>query len=202
MVNRKIFLSTMSILSALVLMGGAAFAFFSNSGTSSDNVFASGSLDLKLDDNDQSFTDNVGLSINATNLAPGGSFTDSISLHNGGTIAIAEVELAANQTSNSNNADGSNLADVLDLTVVTGANSTCTTGATDHTAAIALALGDNVAPLTLTEVVNADYDALPGLGSDYWMCLTSTMRSTAGNEYQGDSITADFIFTANQDVSQ
>lgn len=206
--NRRIAISAMSILASLAMLGGATFAFFSDSATSSGNIFSAGTLDLHLDDNDEPFSDSVSLSLNATNLAPGGSFTDFISLHNGGTIPAAEVEFGADQTSNSNGGDGSDLADVLDLTVMTGPDRVCTGGA-DHTPAIAGAIGNGSLPLTLTELVSTDYDALPGLAADnpgttdeYFLCLTATMQSGAGNQYQGDSKTVNFVFTANQNTSQ
>lgn len=199
--NKKIALSAMSILTSLALMGGATFAFFSDVGSSTGNIFGAGSLNLQLDDNNETFTDNVSLSIIATNLMPGSSFTDSISLHNEGSLPIAEVEFGANQTDNVNGGDGSDLADVLELTVRTGADSVCT-DSTDHTPAIAAAIGDTAMPLILSELVGTDYDALPGLGSDYFLCLTATMQLSAGNQYQGDTKTVDFVFTANQDVSQ
>lgn len=47
--NTKIVLSGLSILASLAIMGAATFAFFSDSETSEDNVFTSGSLDLKVD---------------------------------------------------------------------------------------------------------------------------------------------------------
>ena len=45
-----------------------------------------------------------------------------------------------------------------------------------------------------------DYNALPGLtaGQTYYLCVTATLDEDAGNEYQGDSKTVDFDFTANQ----
>lgn len=47
--NTKIALSTLSIFSALALVGGATFAFFSDTETSTGNTFTAGSLDLKVD---------------------------------------------------------------------------------------------------------------------------------------------------------
>lgn len=196
-------MSGFSILSALALMGGATFAFFSDQGTSTNNVFAAGNLDLKLDDSNEGvFVDNVTASLGGPGMAPGTFNTGFVSLHNNGSVAIAEVELGATQTLTSDNGTPSNLSDVLNLTVKTGTNNICTAGDIDRTPAMTLALGNNSAPLTLTELVNQDYDALPGLGSDYFLCVTATMDSGASNAYQGDSVTIDFTFTANQDVSQ
>ncbi len=45
--NSKIALSAISILASLALVGGATFALFSDVATSSDNTFATGTLNLR-----------------------------------------------------------------------------------------------------------------------------------------------------------
>ncbi|MEK7556713.1 MAG: TasA family protein [Patescibacteria group bacterium] len=200
--NKRIVLSSMSIFASLALVTGATFAFFSDVGTSNDNVFAAGDLTLQLDDdNEPTFAtndDTVTASFGASDMAPGDSVTDFVSLHNGGSIDIAEIELGANKT-----AGDDALADELHLTVLTGADSACT-GGTDHTSAINTQIGGGVGPLTLAELIAADYDALPGLavGADSFMCLTTEFDATAGDALQGTSITVDVVFTAHQDASQ
>lgn len=194
-------MSALSIFASLAIMGGATFAFFSNSGTSTDNVFGAGSLDLKLDDLNESFTDNVSASLTFSNLAPGATASAQfISLHNGGSLPIAEVEMGATKTAH--DGDGDALEDVINLTVLTGTDNTCTTGQVNQTGAIATVVGNNALPLTLGELIATDYDALPGLGSDYFVCFQATMDSGAGNEFQGDSVTVSMDFMGNQDVSQ
>ena len=47
--NKKIALSGISILTALTLVGAGAFAFFSDTETSTGNILAAGELDLKID---------------------------------------------------------------------------------------------------------------------------------------------------------
>lgn len=47
--NKRIALSGLSILTALALIGGATFAFFSDVETSHDNVLQAGALDLTID---------------------------------------------------------------------------------------------------------------------------------------------------------
>jgi predicted ribosomally synthesized peptide with SipW-like signal peptide len=46
--NKKIALSSLSIMAALALIGGATFAFFSDTETSTGNTFTAGSLDLQI----------------------------------------------------------------------------------------------------------------------------------------------------------
>lgn len=206
--NSKIAMSALSILASLAIMGGATFAFFSDSGTSSGNVFAAGNLNLQLDDTNETVTENVTASFGTgvTPLSPGGSVTGYVSFHNAGNIDIAEIKIGSNLDVNGGGVDGSNLADVLNLTVLTGDDTACSTGQVDQTSTInALIGGGGGNPvLTLTELNNNDYDSLPGVsvGPDKFVCVTFTMDSTAGNQYQGDSITETFTFEAHQNASQ
>lgn len=201
--NKRLLLSIATVVASSALVAGATFAYFTDSGTSNDNIFAAGNVDLQLDDVNEGFANSVTASLSSSGFAPGVSKTGWISLHNNGSIDIAEIELGANQTANVDNGDASNLSNVLNLTIKTGSDNTCSTG-TDHTSAITLAIGDNVAPLTLAELEASDYDALPGLtiGSTSYLCVTETMDSAAGNNYQSDSVTDNIVLTANQDVSQ
>src|SRR3989338_8337244 len=98
MLNKKIALSAMSILASLALLGGATFAFFSSTATSTDNVFGSGTLVLLLDDDDDlTPASTIDASFGDT-LAPGDTTSGFISMDNDGSIDIAEVNLSATQT--------------------------------------------------------------------------------------------------------
>lgn len=199
--NSKIAMSGLSILASFAIMGGATFAFFSSSATSTGNVFAAGNLVLQVDDANEANAAAVSASLNFTDLAPGVTSTKQyISLHKSGSLDIAEVELGATKTAD--DADPDLLENVINLTVTTGDDNTCTTNGVDRTAAIAGATGNSLLPLTLGELIASDYDALPGLGSDYFVCFQGTMDATAGDEYQGDSVTVTMDFKGNQDVSQ
>ena len=194
----------MSAVAATLLIGAGTYAYFSDIGTSSANIFTAGTLNLQLDDNNEtSPVENVSVSFGAGTLSPGNSVGGFVSFHNGGSVDIAEIKMGANQTANNNLGSG-DLADVLDLTVKTADNSTCTTGDVDHTSTIAAAIGNFSGPLTLTELNNTDYDSLPGVvvGADKYLCITFTMQTDAGDVYQGDSITEDFVFEAHQHASQ
>lgn len=205
--NKRILLSSMSIFASLALVTGATFAFFSDSGTSTNNVFGAGDLVLQLDDVDEGFVDDtVTESLGVTDLAPGDSTEGFISLHNEGSVAAAEVVFGAGLTSPDVTED---LAGVLDLEVKTGTDNTVCTdeGATDHTSDINTAIG-GIDGLQLSDLIAADYDSLPGLAADgdlgdtYYVCLTLTLQEDAGDAFQGASDTVDFGFTANQDVTQ
>ncbi|HLD03752.1 MAG TPA: TasA family protein [Candidatus Dojkabacteria bacterium] len=192
------------------LLVGGTMAYFSDEGTSSGNVFSAGTLDLKLDDKDTAgeFSDDVTASLEFSNMSPGNSQTGFVSLHNDGSLPIAEVLLGATQPATNDN-DGndlvlsSNLSDVLNLTVATDTTSDCVETVEE---------GDQVVDYTqlsgfstLTALVNVDYDSLPGLPDstrDYYLCVMATMDPDAGNAYQGDSVTVSLVFTAHQVTTQ
>lgn len=104
MFNRKIFLSGLSILSALSLMGGATFAFFSSNASSTGNVFAAGTLHLALCDGNEpcpSPTSNSEQSVSASfglaGMKPGDcTGVQDLSLENTGSVAGGSVDVAAN----------------------------------------------------------------------------------------------------------
>jgi len=198
--NTKIAMSAMSILTSLALVGGATFAAFTDQASSTGNTFGTGSLNLQLDDtNEVTPVETVTASIAGTGMVPGGTAVNGfISAHNGGTTPIAKVLFGANQTAGAGGAF--NIADKLNLTVKTDpTDSTCASGA-DQTGAIATQLGDGFSPLTMSELVAADYDALSGLAasSTYYVCLTAVLDSSADNNYQNLNGTFDFVFTGSQ----
>jgi len=212
MINKKIALSLLSIASALVIVGGATFAFFSANATSSDNTFASGTLNLFLDDANESAADNsVTTSISASDFAPGASTSGFISLHNPGTLPIAEVEMTMDTAETANPGADSDMRDVLNLTVLlddTTPDSVCS-GGTDLTSTIDTQVGNGFGPLTLAEFddTSDEFDAFltgTGLasGATRNVCFTVAFDSGAGNIYQGDAVNTTITFTANQDSSQ
>lgn len=194
--NSKIALSGLSIFAALSLIGGAAFAFFSSTGTSTGNVFGSGTLTLQLDDLDETTpAATVSASLGGSNLAPGATVSGFISMHNGGTITIAEVNLDSTETAG----DSPDLATKLNITSAkVGTESTCTITPTDVITSL---------PATLA-ALNADVDGvdLPGTslaaGADKFLCLTLTLDSGTDNTFQGKSITETFTLIGHQDLSQ
>src|SRR3989344_6644363 len=108
-INAKILLSIASIAAAAALVVGATFAFFSDSETSSDNLFQSGTLDLQLKDNNEGFTNGVSDTfVTPDNWAPGDTYTDFICLKNAGSIDIQDIYLAMSKTGETGSTDFKN----------------------------------------------------------------------------------------------
>jgi len=208
--NKKILLSLISSAAMLTLVVGATYAFFSDNSTSNNNTFASGSLNLQLDDSDETTpAESVTGSITATDFAPGQSVSGFISLHNPGSLPIAEVEMTIDTTETLDGGVASDMREVLALTVLEDdltPDANCS-GGTNITSAIDTQVGDGVGSLLISEFDNLGvdiYDAISGIGvgNTRNVCFTVTFQSTAGNEYQGDALSSTITFTGNQDASQ
>lgn len=194
--NSKIAMSALSIMGSLAIMGGATFAFFSSSATSTGNVFASGNLELLIDDNNESTPSaTITASIGDTDMAPGDFVSGFVSLHNDGSITIAEVNIDSVQTVTSS----PDLATQMNIQSATiGDDQACTVNQVVATGSF---------PSTLAGL-DADPDGvdLPGTSlapaQTKYLCMTFQFNSTADNTYQGKSITETFTFVGHQDLTQ
>lgn len=92
--KKKIIVSAITIGATGALLIGATFAYFSDTSTSNDNLFRSGTLDLKVRDNNEGFKDDVTAStVTPSNWAPGQSHESYICFKNVGSIDIEEIIL-------------------------------------------------------------------------------------------------------------
>jgi spore coat-associated protein N len=82
---KKILFGVMTLVIVLGLVGGGAFAAFSDSETSTGNIFTAGTLDLELSGTYGSSADSLPVELN--NMAPGDSTAITFNMHNAGTIA-------------------------------------------------------------------------------------------------------------------
>lgn len=193
--NTRILTSVLTIVAVVAAVGVTTYAFFSDSGTSSDNVFASGTLDLKLsDDTPQTDQDNVTASFGGTNMVPGDTATGQLRLKNSGTHVANHAEVAVVNT----NSDATFPLDkVLELTTL-NYDTVSVLSQIDDT------LGNNngYKDLDDLEILGLDNLALTNLATNHPLDLTVTFRSDAGNDYQGDNVDSDWTITLNQDASQ
>ncbi len=192
MFNRKIFFSGLSILSALSLMSGATFAFFTSSATSTGNVFATGTLTLQLDDNNEATpAASVTASFGDT-LAPGATTSGFISMHNGGSIDIAKVKLGSVEAVTSS----PDLAGKLNITSAKiDSESTCTTSPTNVTGSFSTLAALNGATISLPSSGIT-------VGATRFLCMSFTLDPGTDNTYQGKTITETFNFEGDQNLSQ
>lgn len=192
--NRSILLSILSIFAVVALVGGLTFAFFSSEATSTGNIFGSGTLTMLLDDNNESTpAATITASFGGT-LAPGGTTSGFVSMHNGGSIDMAEVNLKGVETITSS----PDLANKLNITSAKiGTESTCTTSPNDVTGSFSTLAALN----SDGDGVDLPSSGIASLGTKY-LCMTFTLDSGTDNTYQGKSITETFTFTGHQDFTQ
>lgn len=184
-----------SILTIVAVVGGVSavtFAFFSDSGTNNDNVFAAGTIDLKLTDTNDSAQDDITASFGGTNMVPGDTRSGSFTLNNSGTHVANHAEVAVVNT----DTDLANPLDaVLEVTMLKYDSVSVLSQLSDNN-------GNGYVDLNDLATLGLDNLALTDLATDHTIDMMVTFRSEAGNDYQGDSVDSDWTITLNQDVSQ
>ncbi|MBI2021770.1 hypothetical protein HYS93_02710 [Candidatus Daviesbacteria bacterium] len=120
--NAKIAMSGISILSAMAIVVGATYAYFSDSGTSSENVFTAGTLDMQLSNNNEGFADNVTATVGGSNMAPGDTFNGDLFVKNSGSTNANHIDLDFTNSVTEGAGVGSgttpNFASVLEITAM------------------------------------------------------------------------------------
>jgi predicted ribosomally synthesized peptide with SipW-like signal peptide len=192
MKNTRILVSALTIVAVVAGVSAVTYAFFSDSGTSNDNVFASGTIDLKLSDSNETVQDSVVATIGGTNMVPGDTQSGTLQLRNSGSHVADHAEL---QVINTNTDLVNPLDTVMQITALTYDSVSVMPQLSD------LNLNGYV-DLDDLEAIGLDNLALTDLGVDHPLAMTVQFRSDAGNAYQGDSVDSDWTVTLNQDLSQ
>ena len=202
---RKIGLISLALVLALGAMG-AGIAYFSDTATDT-KTFAAGTIDLQVsDDGGTSWYQDLTLTV-GPDWAPGDVVQECESMRNIGSTGGKVLRVGVAVVS-----DPNNLASKIELTkMIFSENSeTCPPGAYDLVGYYTTVFGDGSAPLLLSELIGSEYNVSwpdyvcvlwgPGAlcASDYispggadieCMCWEFQFDPTAGNEYQGKSIT-------------
>ena len=198
MINKKIAMSGLSIVTALALAGGATFAFFSDTATSSNNTFSTGTLDLVLSDSNESGAQSVTASFGGE-LAPGTcTGVQTLNLRNDGSVAADHAEVTvSNVVTDANDPADPGMHSLLRINSLT------------YDGGDVLTQIPNVNGNTFKDL--ADWEATPGaldnlsltnLLSSHPLAIDVCLDETADNTVQGDSVVSTFTATLNQDASQ
>jgi len=116
--QRKMMVSLVVVALMAALIGGATFAYFSDTATNNGNVFSSGTLDIVLNGETSDITAPV---FNASNIFPGwSSGLKDVSIQNAGT-------LPAKVTATTEFVGDVDLAKYIDIYVYDGAGNLITT---------------------------------------------------------------------------
>jgi spore coat-associated protein N len=190
--NKRILLSSISIFSSLALVTGGTFAFFSDSGTSTGNVFAAGTLILKLTDNNETAQDNVTASFGRSGLLPGDSVTGTLEFQNTGTVAGDHIEI---DVGNTNSEPLVPLDRKLQITALTYDGGSILAQVTDTN-------GNGYPDLGDLDTLGLDNLALTDRNTLHTLSMTVQFRDDAGDEYQGDTVSSSWTVTLNQHPTQ
>ncbi len=194
MINRKIAMSAMSILTALGMTAGATFAFFSDSATSTGNSFSTGSFDLKIGASAPAGSDTIGAIFLSNAMVPGATPDSStILLRNTGSIAGNNLYLKAENVGVVDNNTDQDLGPMQRLINVT---------VTYDLAPVVIPDTNGNARADLEDLQVAGnglpLGVLTDTGADHTLTITTGLDSSVNNTYLTDSVTADFRATLTQ----
>ncbi len=186
MINRRIIASGLSIVSALAVMGGATFAFFSDSATSTGNVFAAGTLSIDI--TDQNEVTPFEAEAIVSNWAPGDENLVNFDVLNTGTLPI-NVRGFATGTWGDPGLDGENRVRVIKVERWNGAS---WDPILDVPSGITGLFYDTNNGL----VGGAPFNVAPGGRAQYQ--LTVEFDPNSGNNFQSKSFTSSIQVEAKQ----
>jgi len=192
----KLLTSLLTIGVVSVAMVGGTLAYFNDVEASSSNILQAGTLDLKTND-----ADGVTATLSATNMKPGDSQGPAtITLKNAGSIDGSSLDIDISyeesdgteptDTGLANDISADEFADELLVDTLTYGGTNLLTGITD-------ADSDGI---DMKEVAAADLTGQAGIDASDTadFVVKVTLKSSAGNDLQGDGIDVTFTFTLNQ----
>ena len=182
---------TIAFLLLIGMAGIGTWAYFSDVETSTGNVLAAGTLDLKTDD-----VDGVTQTLLASNLAPGDNVTGSITLKNIGSLAGSTLDLAFSyieSDSSPNPADMSAnaTAAIIEVTTLNYDGASLLSSVSDN---------NTNGYKDVEDLKNADLSGQSGINAsatkDFEIAVT--LKDNANKDFQADGIDVTMTFILNQ----
>ena len=178
----------------LIGMGGiGTWAYFQDTETSTGNVFAAGTLDLKTND-----VDGVTQTLYASNLKPGDSVPGSITLKNTGSVAGSTLDLAFSYVESDASPNPTNMT--ADETAAMIQVTTLNYGVTNLITSVPVADDNGNGWIDMQDVAGTDLSGQGGIGalSTKDFAITVQLRIGTSSDFQSDGINITMIFTLNQ----
>lgn len=209
----KIIKRTAIIGAVLALTVGITRAVWSDSATSTDNVFQAGTLDLKLSNDNSSYSDSVTATWGGSGMVPGGAaVSGSLYLKNTGNPAADHVHLAFTNTiteaaEGPGTSPGNPMDEFLEVTAFTYDGQDLIAAGLisdsngngfidlDDLEAIAL---PGVGESTGDSVVGDKTLALADIDTPHTVVLSVKLNMGAADENQGDAVTTIVTATLHQ----
>lgn len=187
------------IIASLFIIGlmagigiGVTRAYFSNEGTNTGNIFAAGTLDLKLSDTDETAQDNIAASWVGSNMAPGGpAVLGSLTLKNTGTIQGNHLEITTGNNCDDPSGDMDKYLEITSLLYDGGS----------ILGTVSNSNGNGWKDLDDLEAAGLDNLTLTDFGN-HTLSMEVKLNENIDDNYQGKSCSSIFTFTLNQHSSQ
>lgn len=200
---RKFLIPALAIALVMGLVIASTWAVFSDTETSSGNTFTTGGLDLKLKDNNEPWGDGVTATWTMSNMKPGDELAgaiEEVGLKNVGSVPASTLDITAINTvidppgPESDTEEGTTDMDrVMEITWMEYE---------DGAGVIyCLLLFDDLNGNGWKDLDDLENDPIIGIpapvGTGRFQ-LGLKFRPEADNDYQGDTLVSDFVFTLNQ----
>ena len=189
---KKILGLTIAVLLSIGMVGIGTWAYFSDVETSTGNVLAAGTLDLKTND-----ADGVSQTLLATNMKPGDTIgPETISLKNAGSVAGSTLDLAftyveSDGSANPVNKNADDTAAMIEVTTLDY----------DGSSLLASVMDNNINGYRdIHDLKNTDLSAQSGIAAsaskEFEIIIEA--RNNTSSDYQGDGIIITMTFTLHQ----
>jgi predicted ribosomally synthesized peptide with SipW-like signal peptide len=211
---KRFLIGSLAIVLVLGMTGGA-FAFFSDTETSSGNTFTAGTLDLKIKDGSMFWSDGISTAEwHLSNMKPGDTYPEhssmygSIDFKNTGSIYADHIEITCSYTivdppGPESDIDGTSADAMAGEMIITTMDYVFNATVVDCLPLITDANGNGYKDLY--DLQAGGVDDLPLMQSGVQQArldMILQFNPLAGNDYQGDTLNLTMIFTLNQHSSQ
>lgn len=188
---KKILGLTIAFMLLVGMAGIGTWAYFQDTETSTGNVMAAGTLDLKTND-----VDGVTQTLYATNMKPGDSVSGNVTLKNSGTTNGSTLNLTfsyleSDSSPNPLNMSANATAAQVEVTALNYGGSDLLTGVSDDNTNGYKDVQD-LTNAALTSLSGINPSATKGFG------ITVQLRANTSGDFQADGITVAITFTLNQ----
>lgn len=183
---------TIVFLLAIGMTAIGTWAYFSDVETSTGNVLAAGTLDLKIDD-----ADGVSQTLLATNMKPGDTVgPETIILKNNGSVAGSSVDLSFTYTQSDSSPNPVNMsadatAAVIEVTTLNYNSSNLLSSVSDNNS-------NGYKDVQDLKDANLSGQSGIGAGSTKNFEIAIRLRSNASKDFQADGIDVTMNFILNQ----
>jgi predicted ribosomally synthesized peptide with SipW-like signal peptide len=210
--NSRIITSILSIVTVVGLATAGTLAFFSDAGTSDNNIFSTGSLDMKLTDNNETALDSVSGTFGISGGGPGTTFTGNLEIKNVGTVSANHLEFQfSNLVTEAGSPPGSVLTNymdrVIEITALTWDRDGNATADDDLLLSVSDLNGNSIKDLddlenqVADDIDNINFDGTQS--ANHLLHIAGRYHPTLmTSEHQGDTVNTTLTVTMNQDASQ